>query len=84
MFRSVVVVLFCAFLFSLWVLPADAEVTYQFERMWPTLQQPWYFDGARDMTCDSAGNVYVTDAVFGVRTFDPDGRFALAFDDTIP
>ena len=23
---------------------SDGETTYRFERMWPTLQQPWYFD----------------------------------------
>lgn len=29
---------------------AQDEVTYRFERMWPTLQQPWYF------TCEGLGS----------------------------
>ena len=45
------------------ILPADAQSNYRFDRMWPTLQQPWYFAGPRGVATDSMGNVYVTDAV---------------------
>jgi len=41
---------------------AEEEVTYRFERMWPTLQQPWYFWSPRDAACDSSGNVYVVNS----------------------
>ena len=36
---------------------------YRFERMWPALQQPWYFD-AYDFAFDSQGHVYVADGFF--------------------
>jgi sugar lactone lactonase YvrE len=41
--------------------PAFAETTYRFERMWPTLQQPWYFVSAIDVAVAPDGSVYVTD-----------------------
>ena len=43
-------------------LPALAQETYRFERMVPTLQQPWYFSSTRGMGIDSVGNIYITDA----------------------
>jgi len=40
---------------------ADTEEVYRFERMWPVLQQPWYFNQATDMVVDKQGYVYVAD-----------------------
>ena len=40
---------------------SSAEI-YEFERMWPTLQQPWYFFAPRETAIDSKGYIYVADA----------------------
>ena len=52
------------FLFAILIFmpaPASSEETYKFERMWPTLQQPWYFYQPHGMATDRNGNVYVVD-----------------------
>lgn len=44
------------------VIPAaTADTTYKFERMWPTLQQPWYFHYPTGICADSSGYIYVAD-----------------------
>ena len=54
-------ILFLCSLICLNSLPvfADTEEVYRFERMWPVLQQPWYFDGLWDIEVSSQGYVYV-------------------------
>ena len=42
-------------------VPALGTVTYRFERLWPTLQQPWYFSAPSDVAVDTDGFVYVLD-----------------------
>ncbi len=37
------------------------EESYKFERMWPTLVQPWYFHDPIGIAVDNDGNVYVSD-----------------------
>ena len=55
---------------------ALSEESYRFERMWPTLQQPWYFTTPRDIAMDAAGYVYVADNNgYGIAKFSSDGRF---------
>ena len=56
--------------------PAGKE-TYSFERMWPTLKQPWYFGFPEDIAIDQSGNVYVTDSFFNdrIQKFSADGSF---------
>ena len=51
------------FLVTLILMPALAlsEETYKFERMWPALQQPWYFESPRDVSVDSKGYILVAD-----------------------
>lgn len=34
---------------------------YDFDRMWPVLEQPWYFNQPRGIAIDSSGNVHVAD-----------------------
>jgi sugar lactone lactonase YvrE len=55
---------------------ALSEETYKFERMWPTLQQPWYFHAPDEIAIDSKGNVYVVDAgSCRIHKIGPDGTF---------
>ena len=54
---------------------ASAQETYRFERLWPTLQQPWFMD-ATDFAFDASGIVYVLDATAKqVLKFSRDGHF---------
>ena len=39
----------------------DPNTTYRFERLWPTLQQPWYLSSPRGIALDDQGMVYVAD-----------------------
>lgn len=40
---------------------AASEETYVFERMWPTLKQPWYFSHIKFLDIDSKGYIYTSD-----------------------
>jgi sugar lactone lactonase YvrE len=40
---------------------AKTEEVYRFERLWPVLQQPWYFDEIWDIAVSQQGYVYVVD-----------------------
>jgi streptogramin lyase len=53
---------------------ANSEETYKFERMWPTLQQPWYLSPSA-LAVDDKNNVYVGDSyLLRVQKFSPDGK----------
>jgi len=53
-----------------------SEETYKFERMWPTLQQPWYFRAPQGLVVDSTKNVYVADTLnCRIQKLTSDGRF---------
>jgi hypothetical protein len=60
------------------IFPANALAVeeYVFERMWPVLEQPWYFFHPRSMAIDSAGNVYVADTEnHRIQKFSSSGAF---------
>lgn len=60
------------------MLPAPAlhASSYRFERMWPSLQQPWYFSWPSGMAVDKGGNIYIVDQrQFCIQKYTPDGRF---------
>ena len=40
-----------------------AQITYKFDRLWPTLQQPWYFTDPKDIEIDRFGSTYVVDSL---------------------
>jgi|GEM_PF-1017569 len=64
---------FMALVFS--PVSAQAEETYKFERMWPTLHQPWYFGDVEGITVDRDGFVYVADMYSHcIRKFTSDGH----------
>ncbi|MCP5150622.1 MAG: carboxypeptidase regulatory-like domain-containing protein [Chromatiales bacterium] len=51
-----------------------AQASYRFERMWPSLAQPWYFN-ASGLAVDSDGFVYVADNTrHRIVKLSPDGR----------
>ncbi len=43
-------------------LEARSADTYRFERLWPTIQQPWYFNHPNFLAVDRTGNVYIADS----------------------
>ena len=55
---------------------AWSQEKYLFERMWPALQQPWYFDDPQGVTIDADDNVYIADSGNSrVQKFRLDGTF---------
>lgn len=52
-----------AFIATLTLMPALVfpEETYKFERMWPEMQQPWYFYGPSGIAVDQKGKVYFSE-----------------------
>ncbi|CAN2041123.1 tripartite motif-containing protein 71 [Candidatus Magnetomoraceae bacterium gMMP-15] len=69
------IVIFCCIL-ALAVSAAWSEENYTFERFWPTIQQPWYFDSPQDVAVDDQGFVYLTDIKKHlVQKFTSDGKF---------
>ena len=70
----VIVVFFIVFV----LLPtfASSEEILNFERMWPTIQQPWYFAHPRGIAIDDKGYIYVTDSDNNrLLNFTKDGHF---------
>lgn len=65
-------------LMFVFILPVFAlsQEPYNFERMWPVLQQPWYFHSPTDAAIDQNGFVYITDTGnHRVLKFTADGYF---------
>ena len=58
------------------LLVAHADDFYRFERMWPTLQQPWYFAQPKSITLGSEGEVYIADTLNNrIVKLDSSGKF---------
>jgi tripartite motif-containing protein 71 len=67
-------IIFLTALFS--SISAQSEEIYEFERMWPTLQQPWYFFSPFGIAVEGNGNVYVADSSnCRIQKFTPNGQF---------
>jgi streptogramin lyase len=64
------------YLFLLTAQSALGEETYVFERMWPALQQPWYFRTPFGLAVGQDGTVYVVDSGnFRIQKFSATGEF---------
>ena len=59
---------------------AAGQESYRFERMWPTLPQPWYFNKPQGMDIAPDGTLYVCDSsYFRIKKFTQDGYFITAW-----
>ena len=68
-FLILILILFCPFI-------SFSEEIYEFERMWPVLEQPWYFNQPSGIALDSSGNVYVADTWnHRIQKFTSSGQF---------
>lgn len=62
-------------LVSLSAITANGQETYVFERMWPTLQQPWYFNAITGIAVDDSGTTFVADWLDSeIKVFSGDGH----------
>jgi sugar lactone lactonase YvrE len=65
--------------FTIFLIPVEdalSEETYEFERMWPTLHQPWYFLWPGGVAIDENGYVYVADTWNNrIQKFNSNGEF---------
>jgi len=69
-------------IFSLPVLSPStvlSQETYTFERMWPTLQQPWHFYSDATLSVDNKDYLYFACTLLGGRKFSSDGKFISTF-----
>ncbi len=58
----------------------DDGDTYQFDQLWPRLQQPWYFFRPGGVALDSANNLFVADTSNNrIRKFTSDGQYITQF-----
>lgn len=58
------------------------ETQYQFERMWPNLPQPWYFQDIENVTIDELGFIWLIDERDGVKKiykYNSDGYLLKTF-----
>jgi streptogramin lyase len=63
-------------LMLLFATSALSEENYRFMRMWPTLQQPWYFYYPQRIAIDKNDNVYIADTANNrIQKFTSDGNF---------
>ena len=69
-------------LYSTSIADAEDEIDYRFERMWPRLEQPWYFSTPMGLTIASDDSVYIADKYNDrVKQFSLQGDFIRSWGD---
>ncbi|MFC1798574.1 C13 family peptidase [Thermodesulfobacteriota bacterium] len=66
----------CLFVLFFLLVSASLAVSdaYIFDRMWPNLHQPWYFQ-PNDVAVDAQGNIYITNSgLYNVKKLNSDGQ----------
>jgi len=66
--RTLTLILLVTCLNTVFAAPEVEE--YNFERYWPVLKQPWYFNEVDDLAMDSKHNIYVIGSQVQKYTFD--------------
>jgi sugar lactone lactonase YvrE len=58
-------------------IPATGHAqTYVFDKLWPQLPQPWYFNNPMGLAVDASRNVYIVDqGNLRIQVFDSNGNF---------
>ena len=75
-FSIMAVLLAASLLLLCFPAPASSEEIYKFERMWPTLQQPWYFNAPHAVAVDRNGDIFVADTSgHRIQKFTSGGQF---------
>jgi len=55
--------------------PASPEESYELERMWPTLEQPWYFCEPEAIAVSKDGYIFISDTLqHRIVKLDPNGK----------
>ena len=73
--RKIFSIIFILFFFPTITI---ADETYKFERMWPTLQQPWYFSSPYGIAIDQSDYIYIADMNNSrILKFTSSGEFVL-------
>jgi len=63
-------------LFNISMAFAEENIEYRFERSWPQLEQPWYFDQPTDIAVAPDSSVYIADTYnHRIQQFSANGNF---------
>jgi len=79
-FLSLSLLNICLVLANISTAFAEENIEYRFERLWPRLEQPWYFQNPSDLAIALDGSVYVVDSGNNrIQQFSAQGGFILSW-----
>ena len=79
-FLSLSLLNICLVLANISMAFAEENIEYRFERLWPRLEQPWYFQNPSDLAIALDGSVYVVDSGNNrIQQFSAQGEFILSW-----
>lgn len=69
----------CLVLILIFTVPVTAQ-DFRYQRLWPALQQPWYYVNTRSVAVDSNDQVFVVDSFnHRIHRYSRDGRLTFRF-----